>query len=157
MRHIDLFKLTHVTQYSECEFPIDEIYVPLKVSPRGLYTGFGPLDRHDPDLRPESEEKRQPKPLGEILTCLFQVSIRRCLLLLGKPGAGKTTLLKYLAYHYANGSQQDIEQALEPRVPIFLRVKEMASWIDDKAQLPYVVQQVIHKKIGDLCLKSLLP
>ena len=124
VRHVDLFHLKHLT--GNAPFPIDQIYVPLKVNPRKLHSGLSVLDAlHDEKLRYLSPEKREPRELGEILSTLFELPQYRCMIVLGKPGSGKTTLLKYLAYYFASGRQQEIPPGFVERIPFYVRLKDI--------------------------------
>jgi len=124
VRHVDLFHLKHLT--GNVPFPIDQIYVPLKVNPRELRAGTSALTAlQDTELRYLSEQDKQPKPLGELLNHLFDLAQYRCMLVLGKPGAGKTTLLKYLAYYFASGRQQEIPPGFSQRTPFYVRLKDI--------------------------------
>ncbi len=119
VRNLDLFHLKHLTG-GELQFPVDQIYTPLKVNHRGLQTAIG-----DHTLRYMHEEKKHARTLGELLTILFEQPEYRCMLVLGKPGSGKSTLLKYLTYYFATQRQEEISPGLESRTPFFLRLKEV--------------------------------
>ena len=131
VRNIDLFHLKHLT--GGMPFPIDQVYIPLKVNPRLLRVEA----TEDRQLRYLAEDQKEPRELGELLTRLFELPDYRCMLVLGKPGAGKTTLLKYLAYHYASGRQETIAPGLRARVPFFVRLKDVATELVGKSERDY--------------------
>jgi formylglycine-generating enzyme required for sulfatase activity/energy-coupling factor transporter ATP-binding protein EcfA2 len=125
VRDIDLFHLKHLV--GGMQFPVDQVYTPLKVNPRELHTGATRLEAaRDRSVRYLADAQKEPRELGGVLTSLFELPHYRCMLVLGKPGAGKTTLMKHLAYFYASGRQEKIASGLQARVPFFLRMKDIA-------------------------------
>jgi len=144
MHHVDLFYLKRLT--GNAPFPIDQIYVPLKVNPRKLHSGQSVLDAlHDEKLRYLPGEQRESRELADILSTLFGLPEYRCLIVLGKPGSGKTTLLKYLAYYFASGRQREISAEFTGRIPFYVRLKDIKeaamSWSDTNDKHRDITQQ----------------
>jgi len=159
VRNVDLFHLKHLV--GNVPFPIDQIYVPLKVNPRELRTGTTGLSvLQDAELRYLPEQEKQPKPLGELLGRLFELSQYRCMLVLGKPGAGKTTLLKYLAFYFASARQQEIREIpsdFGERIPFYVRLKDIKDSVigvqqtqdrhdalNNPSELPSLAKAILH-------------
>ena len=130
VENVDLFCLRRLV--GPIPFPVDQIFIPLKVSQRHLMTGVRPEEMFDDrQLRYLPDSQKESCELDTILQILFAAESRRSLVIIGKPGSGKTTLLLYLAYYYSQRRQTEIGEQLTPRIPFYLRLKDIAATITD--------------------------
>ena len=109
--HIEIRGL-HVGSGKAHRFPIDELYVPLKMSPQ--------IDRRRSDKK--TEELRGPQTHPGLEEALKESRV----VIVGDPGAGKTTFLRRIAYDRARARLEGSPGSTKSPLPIYIRMGQLS-------------------------------
>ena len=109
--HIDIRGL-HVGSGKAHRFPIEELYVPLKMSRK--------IGQRDSQRK--MEELRKPQALPALEEALKESRV----VIVGDPGSGKTTFLRRIAYERARGHLEGDPRFKRSPLPIYIRMGQLS-------------------------------